>query len=82
MELHTVTAWAEDFYARYPIFCYLAGGIMLLLTLWKPAKILKNLFLVMVLLTIIYFAMQLFGSLQTGMILKDQGSKRTEDAIK
>ncbi len=82
MMLDNLLAWAGDFYARYPIFCYVAGGVLLLLVLWKPAKILKNIFLLLVLLAVIYFAVQVFGSLETGIKLKDKGTKRTEEAIK
>ena len=82
MDLNPLIDWTVDYYARYPIFCYAAGGILLLLTLWKPIKVLKNAFLLLILLTLLYFGSQLIGSLEVGMKASDKAAKRTEEAIR
>jgi hypothetical protein len=78
MDLDLVIAWGSDFFDNYPTFCYVAGGVLLALTLWKPVKALKTILLVVVLLAGLYVAFLLIDSLQIGAKLKGQGIHKSE----
>jgi len=81
MALSRVFDWGFQFYADYPMFCYVAGAVLLLLLLWKPAKVLKAAFLVVVLLTLLYLAFFLVDSMKTGVKVKEQGLDRMEKSL-
>ncbi len=74
--------WALDFFAQNQLFCYVAAGILVVLIIWKPGKILKNAFLLLVLLGLIYFVMQIFTSINVGRSVKDKAIHKTERAMK
>jgi hypothetical protein len=81
MDLEHLFDWGYTFYVQYPVFCYVAGGILLLLVLWKPFKVLKSAFLVLVLVAIVYIAFYLIDSMNVGLDVKDKAVHRTEKAI-
>ncbi len=81
MDFHSLIAWAQSLYASYPLYCYLAAGALLLLTLWKPAKMLKNAFLLLILLAVLYVCFFLIDSMKTGVDVKEKAAHRTESQI-
>jgi len=82
MDLHQVIDWGFDFYLRYPIFCYVVAGVLLVLILWKPAKVLKTAFLLLILLALLYAAFFLINSMNIGVQVKEQGIQKMEKALK
>lgn len=81
MNLDLLFAWLNDFYQHYPIFCYVAGGIVLLFCLIKPVKAIQYLFLALVLSGLLYFGYYLLDSLNVGIKAKSEGIQRSEKAI-
>lgn len=81
MDFQPLINWTYNFYAQYPIFCYVFSGILLLFALWKPFKILKAACLLLVLAIIVYICFYLIGSMNVGMDVKEKAIHRTENAI-
>lgn len=81
MDLQQLSDWGYTFYVQYPAFCYVAGGIFLLLVLWKPFKVLKSAFLVLVLAAVVSIAFYLLDSMNVGLEVKGKAVHRTEKAI-
>jgi len=73
--------WLTDLYYQYPLFCYLLGAVLLLLLIWKPAKLLKFAFLVLVLLGILYVAFTFINSAKTGAKYTKQGIEKSEKGL-
>ena len=69
------------FYEHNSLFCMVAGAALVLLILWKPAKMLKRIALVVVLALIVYTAISLVDSANFGSNLKKSGIERTEKAL-
>ena len=82
MDFSQISDWAITFYRQYPEFCSVVAAILLLLILWKPFKVLKNVLLLLVLAVIVYAAFYLIGSMNVGMDIKNKAIHRTEKAIK
>lgn len=81
MDFQPLFDWIYTYYVNYPIFFYVLGGALLLLILWKPAKVLKTTFLILVLVVIVYICFYLIGSMNVGMNVKDKAIHRTQKAI-
>jgi len=81
MGIQTLIDWAHTFFVQYSVFCYVLGGIILLLILWKPAKVLKTTFLILILLIILYACFYLLGIMNLGIDVKDKAIYRTEKSI-
>lgn len=81
MDFHPLFDWCFNFYAQYPIFCYVLVGALLLLILWKPAKVIKTALLILVLIVILYVCINIVNSMMGGMQIKDKAIHRTEKAI-
>lgn len=81
MDLQTLYAWAQHFYLQYPIFCYVLGGILLLLTFWKPLKVLKAALLLLALAVILYICFALIDSMNFGREIKEKAIHRTEKSL-
>ena len=81
MDFQQILDWGYTFYAQYPIFCYILLGVVVLLTLWKPAKVLKTSLLLLVLLVVLYICFFLIGSLNVGMDAKNRAAHKTEKAL-
>lgn len=81
MDVQQIVAWGESFYGQYPLFCYIAGGLLLLLALWKPFKVLKNVCLLLVLVAVVAAAFYLIDSMNFGVKIKNKAIHRTEKAI-
>lgn len=81
MDFAPIFDWAINFYSQYPQFCYIVGGILLVLVLWKPAKVLKNALLLLVLLLVVYVAFYMVDSMNFGKKIKEEAIHRTEKAI-
>jgi hypothetical protein len=81
MDFKQVFAWMRDFYANYPIFCYMAAGILLVLLLWKPVKVLKTALLVFILLVVFSGIFYLIDSMKTGIRIEKQGMQQTEKSL-
>ena len=81
MDFQPLIDWCRSYYAQYPIFCYVLAGVILLLLLWKPTKVLKTLVLILVLVVILYICATLVGSIQGGSSLTDKAVRRTEKGI-
>ncbi len=69
------------FYENNSLFCMVAGGVLVLLLLWKTKKVLKGLILVLVLAGLLYAAINLVDSVNFGSSLKKSGIERTEKAL-
>jgi len=82
MDFQPLFDWTYTFYIQYPIFCYLLAGVLVLLTLWKPVKVLKASCLILVLAGILYICFSLIGSMNAGVNIKEKAINRTEEAIK
>jgi|GEM_PF-1863486 len=81
MDLSQVINWGVDFFYRYQVFCYVLAGVLLILLLWKPAKVMKTAFLVLILLAVLYFIFLLIDSMQVGVQVKQQGIHKSEKAL-
>ncbi|WP_303720178.1 hypothetical protein [Malonomonas rubra] len=81
MDFQPLLDWVYTYYVQYPTFFYVVVGVLLLLILWKPAKVLKTTFLVLVLIFIVYICFYLIGSMNVGMNVKEKAIHRTEKAI-
>ena len=81
MNFQPLFDWAYNFYLQYPIFCYVIGGGMLLLVLWKPLKVFKGILLMLVLATIVYLCFCMTNSINIGIGVKEKAIHRTENAI-
>ncbi len=81
MDIQQLLDSASSFYHRYPIFCYVAGALIILVVLWKPRKALKNLLLLLVLGLILYIGLTLVSSVDFGIAVKDKAIHRTEKEI-
>lgn len=81
MNLHPLFDWCFNFYAQYPIFCYVLAGVLLLLALWKPAKVIKTTLLILVLIVILYVCFNIVNSMMGSMQSKEKAVHRTEKAI-
>lgn len=81
MDLQPLLTWGHDLYTEYPLYFYLIAGALLLLTLWKPAKMLKRALLLLVLLAVLYVCFFLIDSMRTGVDVKQKAAHRTEDMI-
>lgn len=82
MDLDQVVDWGVNFYLHYPVFCYVLAGLLLVLILWKPAKVLKMAFLILILLAILYVAFFLIKSMNVGVQVKEHGLQKMEKALK
>lgn len=81
MDFQPLIDWGYSFYAQYPLFSYVLAAVLLLLILWKPAKVLKAAILLLVLSLILYVCFYLIGSMNVGMDVKEKAIHRTEKAI-
>ena len=81
MDFQPLLDWCFNFYAQYPIFCYVLAGVLLLLALWKPVKVIKTALLVLVLIVILYICITIVNSMMGGMQSKEKAVHRTEKAI-
>lgn len=81
MEFSQLYQLGLDFYHHYPLFCYIAAGLLALFALWKPFKVLKSVFWLTILVIIIYLIFQLIGSMDAGIKMKDKAIHRTEKAL-
>jgi len=81
MDIDLLVDWGFDFYAHNQIFCLVAGGVLLILVLWKPLKVLKTAFLVLILLAILYAAFFLIDSMKVGVQVKEHGVQRMEKSL-
>ncbi len=81
MDFQLFIDWTNSFYQQYPLFCYVAGGALLLLSLWKPRKVLRSLLLALVLMVILYISFWLIDSINFGKGLTEKGIQRSEQAI-
>lgn len=81
MDFQPLIDWGYSFYAQYQIFCYVLAGILVLLSLWKPFKILKAACLLLTLAVIVYICFYLIDSMNVGMDVKEKAIHRTEKAI-
>ena len=81
MDLQPLFAWVQDLYSSDPIYFYLAGAILLLLTLWQPVKMLKRALLLLVMLVVLYICFFLIDSMKTGVDVKQKAAHRTESKI-
>jgi len=81
MDFQLFIDWVNSFYQQYPLFCYVAGGALLLLSLWKPRKVLRSLLLALVLMVILYISFWLIDSINFGKGLTEKGIQRSEQAI-
>ncbi len=69
------------FYHDNSVFCMVAGGILVVLLLWKPVKVLKGIILLIILAAVLYVAIRLVDSVNFGSSLKKSGIERTEKAL-
>ncbi len=81
MDFQLFIDWANSFYQQYPLFCYVAGGALLLLSLWKPRKVLRSLLLALILVALLYISFWLIDSINFGKDLTEKGIQRSEQAI-
>ena len=81
MDFSVLIDWAQDLYASYPIFCYALGAVLLLLLLWKPARVLKIIFLAAVLMALIYGLVLLTDTITSGVKVKEGGLQKTQKAL-
>lgn len=81
MDVQPLLDWCFNFYAQYPTFCYVLAGVVLLLTLWKPAKVIKITLLTLVLIVILYICSSIVTSMQGGANIKEKALRRTEQAL-
>lgn len=81
MDFQALLEWARNLFARYPLYCSLAAAALLLLTLWKPAKMLKRAVLLLVLLVVLSLCFFLIDSMKTGVSIKEKAAQRTENLI-
>ena len=81
MDFELLIDWANSFYQQYPIFCYVLGGALLLMALWKPRKVLRSLLLALILVALLYFSFWLIDSINFGKDLTEKGIQRSEQAI-
>ena len=81
MDFQPLFDWTYNFYLQYPTFCYVIGGGMLLLALWKPLKVLKGILLLLLLALILYLCFFMIKSINFSMDVKEKAIHRTEKAI-
>ena len=81
MDLDLLVDWGYDFYASQPAFCYVLAGVLLVLLLWKPAKVVKTALLILILLAILFAAFFMIDSMKVGMQVKEQGIEKMEKSL-
>ncbi len=81
MDLQPLLDWGLSFYHRYPEFCYVAAGVLVLLALWKPFKVLRAACVMLVLAVLVYIGFFLINSMNVGIKVKDKAIHRTEKAL-
>jgi len=81
MDMQQLLDWPSSFYNQYPVFCYVAGGVVLLLIFWKPRNALKNLLFLLVLVLVLYICLTLVQSIDFGISVKDKEIHKTEKEI-
>ena len=81
MDFQPVIDWVQHLYARYPAPSYVIAGVLLLVLIWKPFKVLKKVFLLLIMAGILYVCFYLLDSMTAGMDSKDKAIHRTEKAI-
>ncbi len=81
MNFQPLFNWAYSFYLQYSIFCYVIGGVVLLLVFWKPLKVLKSILLMLVLALILYLCFIMTQSVDFSIGVKEKAIHRTEKAI-
>ena len=81
MDFQPLIDGVHNIYAQYPLYCYLAAGALFLLTVWKPAKMLKRALLLLVLLVVVYICFFLIDSMFSGVDVKQKAIHRTESKI-
>lgn len=70
-----------QFYEQNSLFCMVAGGVVLLFLLSKPAKLLKRIMFLVVLALILYLAIALVASIDFGSNIKKGGLEKREKAV-
>lgn len=81
MDSNRMIEWGLNFYSRSPEFCYVVAGILLVLLLWKPLKVLKTALLLSILAAIIAISFYLIDSMDVGRKIKKDAIHRTEKAL-
>jgi len=81
MDFQPLIDWGYSFYLQNSTFCHVFAAALLFFILWKPAKILKGIFLLLIMVIILYICYQLIGSMNAGMDIKENAVNRTERAI-
>ena len=81
MDFQQILDWGLSFYRQQPIFCYVALGILLLFSLWKPLKALKTACLLLVLVTLIYVSFYFLETMNFGIDAKSKAIQQTEKSL-
>ena len=77
MDFQPILNWFNNIYLQYPILCYVIGGAILVLVLWKPLKVLKFFLLMLVLALIVYACLYLTKAIDFGIATKETEMNRT-----
>lgn len=77
MDFQPIFNWLNNVYLQYPILCYAVGGAILVLVLWKPRKVFKGIFLMLVLALILYACLYLTKAIDFGIATKETEMNRT-----
>lgn len=78
MEISQLLDWGFSFYRQYPVLCYGLAAVLLVVTLWKPFKVLKAAFLLLVLAICLYIGLTLINTMKIGVENKNRGAHRLE----
>ncbi len=78
MEISQLLDWGLSLYRQYPAFSYGIAAVLLVVTLWKPFKVLKTAFLLLVMAVCLYIGLTLISTMKAGVESKNKGIHRSE----